>query len=344
MEPISVYRAAHLLPYLHYLERLGAPVERELCRARLPTLLADATDHYLPTIPTVAFLKAISRREGIDALGLRALQGMTMDNLSTEFVTMARQAPTLWTAIERFCEFAPVEDASLSVWTTPAPDDNIRFFSVTRCNLDDEGTLYEDWNLLLVLVGIVRGFAGPDWRPEVMAFRPDVVPGRFASEQFPNTRFLTGQPAAFISVPLALLGLPLCSRAKSRVGWAKSPRYGCSAQASTVQSELDLIGSLKAVLTTYVRDHMPSIEQAAEMAGTSVRTLQRRLSIAGVSYSDLVRDTLGSAAIRLLSETDASVMEIGLELGYDDPSHFARAFRRVAGMSPREFRKQQRVN
>ncbi len=74
MEPIASYRAARLLPYLEYLEAVGAPVERGLRLARLPTGLADRAEMFLPTIPTIGFLKWACRREGTDHLALRALQ------------------------------------------------------------------------------------------------------------------------------------------------------------------------------------------------------------------------------------------------------------------------------
>jgi AraC-like DNA-binding protein len=97
------------------------------------------------------------------------------------------------------------------------------------------------------------------------------------------------------------------------------------------------------VVTPYLRECSPSIELDAEMAGTSVRTLQRHLQESGLSYSGLLKDVRYSAAARLLDETDASVLEIALEVSYEDPSHFARAFRRVVGLSPRQFRSRSRV-
>ncbi len=44
-------------------------------------------------------------------------------------------------------------------------------------------------------------------------------------------------------------------------------------------------------------------------------------------------------ARRLLRETNRSVIEIGLEVGYTSPSHFARIFGREVGISPSEYRR-----
>ncbi len=37
-------------------------------------------------------------------------------------------------------------------------------------------------------------------------------------------------------------------------------------------------------------------------------------------------------------QTKRSLIEIGLEVGYKNPSHFAQVFRRVVGVTPTEFR------
>lgn len=43
-------------------------------------------------------------------------------------------------------------------------------------------------------------------------------------------------------------------------------------------------------------------------------------------------------AQQLLQETNASVMEIGMTVGYSSPSHFAQIFRRETGLSPSDYR------
>jgi AraC family transcriptional regulator len=43
-------------------------------------------------------------------------------------------------------------------------------------------------------------------------------------------------------------------------------------------------------------------------------------------------------AQQLLRETDLSVIEIGLSVGYSNPSHFSQVFRRAVGVSPGDYR------
>ena len=43
-------------------------------------------------------------------------------------------------------------------------------------------------------------------------------------------------------------------------------------------------------------------------------------------------------AQQLIRKTSRSLIEIALEVGYKNPSHFAQVFRRVVGVSSTEFR------
>jgi AraC family transcriptional regulator len=46
------------------------------------------------------------------------------------------------------------------------------------------------------------------------------------------------------------------------------------------------------------------------------------------------------AARPLLRETKTNVITIALEVGYSNPSHFARLFRKVSGLSPTDYQRQ----
>jgi AraC-like DNA-binding protein len=58
----------------------------------------------------------------------------------------------------------------------------------------------------------------------------------------------------------------------------------------------------------------------------------------GRSPKDWIIDVRLMLAQKLLRTTDAGVAEIAARAGFDDPSYFARLFRRRFGMSPRAFR------
>ena len=72
---------------------------------------------------------------------------------------------------------------------------------------------------------------------------------------------------------------------------------------------------------------------------TSVRTLARRLSEHGVNYQNVVDELRFSEAKKILETTDVKITEVAYAVGFEDPAHFSRMFRRIGGLSPRDFRK-----
>lgn len=84
----------------------------------------------------------------------------------------------------------------------------------------------------------------------------------------------------------------------------------------------------------------PTIQTVANRLSVQVRTLQRRLEAGGFSYRAVLGDCQRRIALRELSSNDRPVREIAFRLGYSDPAHFVRAFRRWTGYPPIEFRHQ----
>ena len=60
----------------------------------------------------------------------------------------------------------------------------------------------------------------------------------------------------------------------------------------------------------------------------------------GVSPSRYHINLRMNAARRLLRETKKGVVEVALDVGYTNPSHFAQLFRRETGLSPSDYRRQ----
>jgi AraC-like DNA-binding protein len=92
------------------------------------------------------------------------------------------------------------------------------------------------------------------------------------------------------------------------------------------------------MLPSYLDEGPPTVAEIAEMAGISVRSFQRKLSSAGLTYSGLLDTARFENAAKNLRDTDAKIIEVAFSSGYADPAHFTRAFRRISGVTPREFR------
>ena len=103
-------------------------------------------------------------------------------------------------------------------------------------------------------------------------------------------------------------------------------------------------------LTTFVRrfiagslaDGDSKITSAAKAANLNVRTFQRRLLEAGVTYHQLINEVRLEMAILLLVRTEMTVAEVARDLGYSQPGHFTRAFKRWTAEAPSTVRRRLR--
>jgi AraC-like DNA-binding protein len=99
--------------------------------------------------------------------------------------------------------------------------------------------------------------------------------------------------------------------------------------------------ALRILETSGARDL--DIRQVARAVGTSVSHLHRLFKDAlGTSPLRYAREHLIAQAKDALGSTSLSCQEIAKRLGYDDPLYFSAVFKRITGVSPREFRKRNR--
>lgn len=84
------------------------------------------------------------------------------------------------------------------------------------------------------------------------------------------------------------------------------------------------------------------VERVADRLGLHPRTLQRRLQDEGLQYSQVIDRVWLQLASQWLQNESTDIDTIGLRLGYASGASFARAFKRVAGVSPGQYRERGR--
>jgi AraC-like DNA-binding protein len=83
------------------------------------------------------------------------------------------------------------------------------------------------------------------------------------------------------------------------------------------------------------------VSEIARRLGMSHRTLARRLSSEGLTFSGVLDELKSDLARRYLKEPDLTVSQIAWLLGYREVSAFTNAFKRWTGQSPRQARTQE---
>lgn len=83
----------------------------------------------------------------------------------------------------------------------------------------------------------------------------------------------------------------------------------------------------------------PQAQDVASQLCMSPRTLARQLAAQGASFRELLEEQQRDAASTLLAQARYTVTDVAALLGYSDVTNFDRAFRRMFGVSPNQYRR-----
>jgi len=103
-------------------------------------------------------------------------------------------------------------------------------------------------------------------------------------------------------------------------------------------TSLDVGEQVKRSLKRSLAGKRPTLQDIAREIGMSARTLQRRLTDAGITFQQVVEDTRRELAQHYLQHSAVELNEAAYLLGYEDSKSFFRAFQIWEGTSPGEWR------
>src|SRR4029077_14738150 len=82
----------------------------------------------------------------------------------------------------------------------------------------------------------------------------------------------------------------------------------------------------------------PTLQDVGRELGMGARTLQRRLTDAGLTFQQVVEETRRELAHHYLKQRSVELSEAAFLLGFEDANSFFRAFHAWEGTSPSEWR------
>ncbi|HEY9648011.1 MAG TPA: AraC family transcriptional regulator ligand-binding domain-containing protein [Chroococcidiopsis sp.] len=333
MHAIPLCRASALLPFLRFLNQIGSPTEQLLQQSGLPIFALDDPEALIPFHQACLFIAEAAQHEGIDNLGILVGQQTQISDLG-RFGRLLCQCLTLEELLSTVEQMIHTYSSSNQMWMVQEGD-RMGFHHQCQCPPTFASQQIELYVVALIFRAF-RLFLGPDWQP--IAIHLQGIPSQklVSNTLFSNTPVVFMQPSNAIIFPRTLLSTsrrisPLSCRSDHQNDYQ-------FLQLSAPSSDFD--ESLKQLLRSLISDGYPHIEQVAELTGISPRSLQRHLSKSGLSYSNLVDQVRFEASVHLLKDRSIKLIEVSTALGYSDAGNFTRAFRRWAGVSPRQFRYQ----
>jgi AraC-like DNA-binding protein len=326
MNAIHLTKAHQFWPLTDYLSDFGVPIGRYIERYRIPKKILDAPELYIDEARFWRLAGDLAEREGFLDWGFRAAQQLDLSVLG-EFGTNLLRQPSLKVALETFVKTICAESLHahfelmrqgkhywLICWgyrDAPAGRSVIELYDL-------------EW-----MSTLVRSALGNQWRPPAVHLQCASLPEGLAASELCSGKIRYSSTMTAIAIPEALVAEPM-----SRYRAFPAADAGIQ-QNSLVQP--DFATSLRLLLTGYLDEGM-TMSDCADLVGMSERTLQRRLTQHETTFNELLDQTRFDVAKQHLLDGSTSLSEIGYDLGYANPANFTRAFRRWAGVSPRQFR------
>lgn len=331
MKPILLIRVGVFLPIVNFLDQIGTPSDRLLEQVSLSPAALDNPDRLLTLYQGAALAESAAALEGLETLGflvgrqtppykLGAL-GKILQNSLTLFDLLTTIEQTV--SMANSGQHVSLRWAGDWVWWQFHCDNPGRVSNLQTHRYD-----------LGLYLNALRQVLGPDWKPTELHLEGPPCRALLAMDDFVGTTIHFLCPYNAIKIPRAALSLPYNPTATGD-DINGHPDYDRFRQTAPSLTFLDSLQQLVQAMLPY---GCPDIALVAAASGLSVRTLQRHLTKAGLTYSKLVDRVRFNRAVALLQQPDAKLIEIASELGYTDQANFSRAFRRWAGVSPHEYR------
>uniref|UniRef100_B8HXD6 Transcriptional regulator, AraC family n=1 Tax=Cyanothece sp. (strain PCC 7425 / ATCC 29141) TaxID=395961 RepID=B8HXD6_CYAP4 len=328
---IPLVRVNAILPFVSFLGKIGAPTQRYLNQARIPILALENPENLIPLYLGCQFIENLAHHEGTRALGIEMGLKTSLEDLGV-YGRLLRHSLTL------FDLFKFVEKTI--DWHTSGDKVNLKIngdkaWICHRSNLPNDIVLcHENHYATMFYYNVIRLIADPAWQPEEIHFVSKKYCGLRDIDVFSNTQISFEQSTDAICFPRAFLSRSL----RHFTPYSEAKRQEDKKLLQVTAPALDFPRSTQQVLRFLLRGGHPKIELVAEIAGMSVRSFQRYLAAEGLTYIRMVEQVRFDAAVDYLEDPDIKIIEIALELGYQDPANFTRAFKRWTGISPQEYR------
>ncbi len=321
---IPLVQVSVMEPFFRLARKIGIPIEHELEKAGLPLGILEGEGKLVLEKPAWKFIQTIASKEALPLFGLQASFMLAHQEIET-VKPLVQGCANLLALLRRFCQIAPLQ-SNIAHYVLEPRGKTLWLVSKGIFLTDD----YTQIELFQVagMIQLVQLYAGVQWRPPEIHFTFNSYRHAEQAVELQPSRILYSQAYAAIAIPCELLSLrnPIFES-----------RHIDSSQI--VSPPEDLKQQLIHALTPYLGTSKINGRFLASVTGINTRTLQRRLGKLHISYSEILDEARFHRACVLLEQSDEKLLDICLMLGYQNASTFSRAFKRWAGVSPREFRK-----
>lgn len=328
---VSLVRAACLTNYDDVAKASGLNPDRMLLEADLtPSVLAEP-DLMIPVERVGRLLQASALRSGNESFGLCMARSRLLSNLGALGLLVRDQA-TLRASLGLLIRYQAFLNGALSM-ALEEHGDTVVIREVIMAGAAHQPTRQRVELALGVMVRLIRQLIGKDWQPRRVCFEHAAPRDRSVHTQLFGPRIEFDHPFNCIVCEKADLDKPNEFADPAMVRYAQQ-----LLDASLKPQDDSMLDDVRRTILLLLPSGRCSIEKVSEHLGVVPRTVQRRLTEKGQSFSSLLNDLRTELAARYVFESNRSLTEIAELLGFSAPSSFSRWYQLQFGCSAKESR------
>jgi len=258
---IHLVKAAFLSQFKIAMHNCGVSSDYYFRKFNLPTEVSDP-ESLLPLKPFFHLINVVAINEDIPGFGSLVAQTTPWHKVLS-LGPLIMNSKNLGNLLETFCEIASSQ-SSLVNFNLIDEDSNFYFSYIDRPVY--KGDVQMELYRITSMIQLIQLAAGDEWRPETIRLNMPHTPVVNACSFLTESEISFSQADSAISVHSNLLKLPVQMEipAGMRTGKNKQPAL-----------EIEFTHSIRQIINTYTKTQNISIEEVADIAEITVRTLQR---------------------------------------------------------------------
>ena len=320
-------RSAGLTGYLQLCRELGLDAYQLVAAVGLPAAVLTDPDLRVSVELMGRMFEMAADQSGVEDFALRVAENRRISNMGAVGLVI-REQPTLRKALAAYARFQWLQNDAYSIVTQEFGDQ-----AILRINGPAWQGRQSQELAVTTAFRTIKGVLGETWKPQEIWFT------HAAPLKLDTYRRVFGITPSFdqdcmaVVMRRAELDMPILTADP-----AIARQVAVYLERLTEERSIELRDKVGDLIVALLPDGLCSVERVAQHLGMDRRTLHRRLSAEGTTFSDILDDTRRGMATSLLTSSDRPLQNVADLLGFSSLSAFAHWFRRHFDQSASAYR------
>lgn len=281
---------------------------------------------YLPESCLKNLMEVLSRNVDNDRLGVLFWR-LCKDNYIPSLLKRLNYGTDLKSTLDEFSVLLSKESTGAKVYVQERG--GAWWLVREKLGADELWFKYAEMFSVIFMCELLRSLTKSEWSPTRIGVRSNDEHDFLNLPTLNKAQFFTERPVTALEIPASILFSQVTVNEKAKI----SVTQGIDLQSMSFTEQF------KIAISPYLPVGKLPIKLASEILRMNVRTLQRKLKNDGTVYKTLIEEMCFEQIVAELVETNKPITHIATKYGYSDAGHFSRAFKRIYGVSPSQYRK-----